>query len=152
MGYFPSKLSKAWPLEPIAIIIGPFGMNFCSQKVKRIILATFGFSRIALRATQPKLARGIAGTFFFENEQGVAAGVNGDRCRTMLKEFLFTKNEEEDIGSIGFQQDSATCHTAEAIFDILRPVFEDRIISHRAVVVWIPRSCDLTPLDYYLVK
>ena len=40
--------------------------------------------------------------------------------------------------------------TAEATLDILRPVFEDRIISHRADDVWPPRSCDLTPLDYYL--
>ena len=31
-----------------------------------------------------------------------------------------------------------------------RPVFEDRIISRRADVVSSPRSCDLTPLDYYL--
>ena len=30
------------------------------------------------------------------------------------------------------------------------PVFEDRIISLRADVVWPPRSCDLTPLAYYL--
>ena len=34
--------------------------------------------------------------------------------------------------------------------DILRPVFEDHIISRRADVVWPPRSCNLTPLDYYL--
>ena len=40
--------------------------------------------------------------------------------------------------------------TAEAIFEILRHVFEDRIISRRADVVWPPRSCDLTPLDYCL--
>ena len=32
----------------------------------------------------------------------------------------------------------------------LHPVFEDRIISRRADVVWPPRSRDLTPLDYYL--
>ena len=63
-------------------------MNFCSQKLKRRILATFGFNR--------------------------------------------------------------TCHTAEATLDVLRPVFEDRIISHRADVVWPPWSCDLTLLDYYL--
>ena len=42
------------------------------------------------------------------------------------------------------------CHTAEATLDILRPVFEDHIISRRADVVWPPQSCDLTPLDYYL--
>ena len=32
----------------------------------------------------------------------------------------------------------------------MRPVFGDRIISRRTDVVWPPRSCDLTPLDYYL--
>ena len=32
----------------------------------------------------------------------------------------------------------------------MRLVFEDRIISRTADVVWPPRSCDLTPLDYYL--
>ena len=49
-----------------------------------------------------------------------------------------------------FQQDGATCHTAEDTLDVLPPVFEDRIISCRAHVVWPPWSCDLTPLDYYL--
>ena len=68
----------------------------------------------------------------------------------MLKEFLFTKIEEEDIGNIWFQQDSVTCHTAKATLDILRPVFENRIISCRADVVWPLRSCNLTPLDYQL--
>ena len=67
-------------------------MNFCSQKLKRRILATCGFNRTALRATQP----------------------------------------------------------AEATLDVLRPVFEDRIISRRADVVWPSRSYDLTHLDYYL--
>ena len=53
----------------------------------------------------------------------------------MLNELLFIKIEEKDIGNILFQQDGATCHTAEATLDILRPVFEDRIISRRADVV-----------------
>ena len=68
----------------------------------------------------------------------------------MWNEFLFTKIEEEAIGNIWFQQNGATCHTAETTLDILRPVFEDRITSRRADVVWPPRSCDLTPSDYYL--
>ena len=88
--------------------------------------------------------------FFFENEQGEAVTVNSDRYRAMLNEFLFTKIEKDDIGNIRFQQDGATCHTAEATLDVLRSVFEDRIISRRADVVWSPRSCDLTSLDYYL--
>ena len=54
----------------------------------------------------------------------------------MLNVFLFTKIEEEDIGNIWLRQDGA--------------VFEDRIISRRAYVVWLPRSCDLTPFYNYL--
>ena len=49
---------------------------------------------------------------------------------------FFAKIEEEDIGNIWFQQDGATCLTAEATLEVLRPVFEDRIISRRADVVW----------------
>ena len=67
--------------------------------------------------------------FFFENEQREAVAVNGDRYRTILNEFLFTKIEEEHIGNIWFQQEGAMWHTAEATLDILGPVFEDRIIS-----------------------
>ena len=76
--------------------------------------------------------------------------MNKERARAILNEFLFTKVEEEDIGNIWLQQNGATCHTAEATLDVLRPGFEDRVISRRADVVWPPRSCDLTPLNYYL--
>ena len=43
----------------------------------------------------------IIGPFFFENEQGEAVTDNGDRYRSMLSEFLFTKLEEKDIGNKG---------------------------------------------------
>ena len=43
-----------------------------------------------------------------------------------------------------------TCHKAEARLDVLHLVFEDRIISRSADVLWPPWGCDLTPLDYYL--
>ena len=36
-------------------------------------------------------SRCIIGSFFFENEQGVAVTLNGDRYLAMLNEFLFTK-------------------------------------------------------------
>ena len=56
-------------------------------------------------------SRGIIGSFFFENEQGAAVTLNGDRYLAMLDEFSFTKIEEEDIGHIWFQQDGASCHS-----------------------------------------
>ena len=80
-------------------------------------------------------SRDIIGPFFFENEQGEPVTVNGDHYRAMLNEFLSTKIEEDDIVNIWFQQDEATCHTAEVTLDVWRPVFEDRIISRRADVV-----------------
>ncbi|GFW57968.1 uncharacterized protein TNCV_1419151 [Trichonephila clavipes] len=51
-----------------------------------------------------------------------------------------------------FQQDGATCHTARATIDLLKDTFGDRLISRFGMspVNWPPRSCDLTPLDYFL--
>ncbi|GFX15195.1 transposable element Tc3 transposase [Trichonephila clavipes] len=58
----------------------------------------------------------------------------------------FFKNDEGH----NFQQDGATCHTARATIDILKDTFGDRLISRFGPVNWPPRSCDLTPLDYFL--
>ncbi|GFX64175.1 heat shock 70kDa protein 8 [Trichonephila clavipes] len=49
-----------------------------------------------------------------------------------------------------FQQDGATCHTARATIDLLKDTFGDRLISRFGPLNWPPRSCDLTPLDYFL--
>ncbi|GFT25436.1 putative LOC100569746 [Trichonephila clavipes] len=49
-----------------------------------------------------------------------------------------------------FQQDGATCHTACATIDLLKDTLGDRLISRFGPVNWPPRSCDLTPLDYFL--
>ena len=65
-------------------------------------------------------SRGIIGLVFFENQQGAAVTVNGDRYWAMLNEFLFTKIEEEDIGNIWFQQDGA-----EATLNVLSPAFQE---------------------------
>ncbi|GFW35930.1 transposable element Tcb2 transposase [Trichonephila clavipes] len=53
-------------------------------------------------------------------------------------------------GELWFQQDGATCHTARATIDLLKDTFGYRLISHFGLVNWPPRSCDLTPLDYFL--
>ncbi|GFV81478.1 transposable element Tcb2 transposase [Trichonephila clavipes] len=59
----------------------------------------------------------------------------------------------KDVGGnkeLWFQQDAATCHTARATIDLLKDTFGDRLISRFGPVNWPPRSCDLTPLDYFL--
>ncbi|GFV88765.1 uncharacterized protein TNCV_3355171 [Trichonephila clavipes] len=55
-----------------------------------------------------------------------------------------------DVPELWFQQDGATCHTARATIDLLKDTFGDRLISRFEPVNWPPRSCDLTPLDYFL--
>ena len=95
-------------------------------------------------------SNGIIGPFFFENEDGDTVTVNGERYRAMLTDCFFEEIKAEDLDDIWFQQDGATCHTANATIDLLRPIFGNRIISRNGDVTWPPRSCDLTPLDYYV--
>ncbi|GFX40275.1 hypothetical protein TNCV_4319081 [Trichonephila clavipes] len=54
------------------------------------------------------------------------------------------------VMELWFQQDGATCHTARATIDLLKDTFGDSLISRFGPVNWPPRSCDLTPLDYFL--
>lgn len=93
---------------------------------------------------------GIIGPYFFKNDDGLAVTVNGNRYREMLTEFLFPEIDNIDGDDIMFQQDGATCHTANVTMDLLRQQFGESLISRNGPHNWPPRSCDLTPLDYFL--
>lgn len=93
---------------------------------------------------------GVIGPFFFENEAGRAVTVNGDRYRDMVTDFLWPELENIDLGELWFQQDGATCHTAARSINLLRTRFNNRVISRFGDVNWPARSCDLTPLDFFL--
>ncbi|GFV58406.1 uncharacterized protein TNCV_1657681 [Trichonephila clavipes] len=67
----------------------------------------------------------------------------------MITNFFIPELNNHDVQELWFQQDSATCHTARATIDLLKDTF-DRLISRFGPVNWPPRSCDLTPLDYFL--
>ena len=59
----------------------------------------------------------------------------------------------KQIGSLAdvwFQQDGATFHTVNATMALLNEKFPGRIISRNSEVNLPPRSCDLTPLDFFL--
>ncbi|GFV12211.1 putative transposable element [Trichonephila clavipes] len=75
---------------------------------------------------------------------------NGDRYRAIITNFLIPEFNNHDVQELWFQQDGATCHTARATIDLLKGMFGDRLISRFGHVNWPPRSCDLTPLDYFL--
>ncbi|GFT39991.1 RNase H domain-containing protein [Trichonephila clavipes] len=95
-------------------------------------------------------AGGIIGPYFFKNDEGHKVTVNGDRYRAMITNFFIPELNNNDVQELWFQQDGATCHTARATIDLLKDTFGDRLISRFGPVNWPPRSCDLTPLDYFL--
>ncbi|GFY24640.1 putative transposable element [Trichonephila clavipes] len=95
-------------------------------------------------------AGGIIGPYFFKNDEGDNVTVNGDWYRAMITNFFIPELNNHDVHELWFQQDGATCHTARATIDLLKDTFGDRLISRFGPVNWPPRSCDLTPLDYFL--
>ncbi|GFV99150.1 uncharacterized protein TNCV_1511231 [Trichonephila clavipes] len=68
----------------------------------------------------------------------------------MITNFFIPELNTHDVQELRFQQDGATCHTARATIDLLKDTLGDRLISRFGPVNWPPRSCDLTPLDYFL--
>ncbi|GFV93103.1 uncharacterized protein TNCV_2551941 [Trichonephila clavipes] len=95
-------------------------------------------------------AGGIIGPYFFKNDEGHNVTVNGDWNRAMITNCFIPELNNHDVQELWFQQDDATCHTARAPIDLLKDTFSDRLISRFGPVNWPPRSCDLTPLDYFL--
>ncbi|GFU06462.1 putative DD41D transposase [Trichonephila clavipes] len=69
----------------------------------------------------------------------------------MITNFFIPELNNHDVQELLFQHDGATCHAARATIDLLKDTFGDRLISRFGPVHWPPRSCDLTPLDYFLL-
>lgn len=95
-------------------------------------------------------ANGVIGPYFFEDDAGNPVTVTGKRYRVMITNFLWHALDGMDIEGLWFQQDGATSHTANATMTLLNEKFPGRIISRNSDVNWPPRSCDLTPLDFFL--
>ncbi|GFX26298.1 uncharacterized protein TNCV_948961 [Trichonephila clavipes] len=88
---------------------------------------------------------------FFKNDEGHNVTVNGDRYRAMITNFFIPELNNHDVQELWFQQDGATCHIVRGTIDLLKDTFGDRLISRFGPVNWPPISCDLTPLDYFLL-
>ena len=87
---------------------------------------------------------------FFLNEAGAAVSVNELRYRTIINEFLWPELEDIDVDDVYLQQDGVTCHTKGETIGLLREKFSGRVVSQNGNYNWRPRSCDLTPLDFFL--
>ncbi|CAK9818123.1 hypothetical protein ANTQUA_LOCUS9679 [Anthophora quadrimaculata] len=71
-------------------------------------------------------AGGIIGPFFFENAADQAITVNGARYRDMIIQFFVPKLQDIDVNDMWFQQDDATCHTAQETIQLLHESFPSR--------------------------
>ena len=93
-------------------------------------------------------AGGVIGPYFFVDENDCHVTVNGERYRAMLEDYLWPEMDEHDINDMWFRQDGATSHATRVTIDLLMGKFGERVISRKGPVVWPPRSCEITPLDY----
>ncbi|CAK9827661.1 hypothetical protein ANTRET_LOCUS5336 [Anthophora retusa] len=95
-------------------------------------------------------AGGIIGPFFFENAADQTITVNNARYCDMIIQFFVSKLQDMVVDDMWFQQDGATCHTARETIQLLHESLPSRVISRFGDKNWPPRSCDLTPLDFFL--
>ena len=92
-------------------------------------------------------ANEIIGPYFFEDDDGNAVSVTGERYRVMLRNFLWPAIENRV--RMWFQQDGATPDTARESMQLLREHFNGRIISRFGDINWPSRSPDLTSPDFF---
>ena len=121
-GFVNSQNSRIWATQnPNAICEAPLHSEkigvWCALSRKRII-----------------------GPIFFSTT------ITAERYQDIIHQALSLFTEDE-INFSFFQQDSATCHTANSTLRFLEDIFADRVIT---AGLWPPRSPDLTPLDYFL--
>ena len=73
-------------------------------------------------------AGGIIGPYFFENEAGHAATVNGARYLDMITQFFLPKLDDIDVANMWFQD--ATCYTIiHKTIQLLHEIFPGRVLS-----------------------
>ncbi|GFW17432.1 uncharacterized protein TNCV_3240621 [Trichonephila clavipes] len=125
------------------------------EKVIENVMSRLDYIRACLGSPMPEIIFKMVPDLKYPKEMAyyydaTHHNVNGDRYRAIITNFFIPELNNHDIQELWFQQDGATCHTARATIDLLEDTFGDRLILRFGPVNWTPRSCDLTPLDYFL--
>ena len=71
----------------------------------------------------------IIGPYFFEDCNGQAVTVNGQRYHENLTDFFIPAMNEMNVSNHFIQQDDATCHTTRPSMEILRAYFPGNLFS-----------------------
>jgi hypothetical protein len=90
--------------------------------------------------------RRLIGPIFFHQT------INAERYRELILNEFINQLDDEELQYGYFQQDGATPHTTQANLQYLSDFFGDRVISRGTNTPWPPRSPDLTPLDFSVLK
>lgn len=90
-------------------------------------------------------SKGIIGPYFFEDEAGNTVTVDSQRYYAMIEDY-FCRNLKEWICTMFFFNKTVQLANIQQ----LQSFFGNRLISRNGNVNWPARSCDLTPLDYFL--
>ncbi|GFU90736.1 uncharacterized protein TNCV_4182901 [Trichonephila clavipes] len=86
----------------------------------------------------------------YVNKQNCHIWSEANPQEAMITNFFIPELNNHDVQELWFQQDGSICHTVRARIDLLKDTLGERLISRFVPVHWPPRSCDLTPLDYFL--
>jgi len=68
----------------------------------------------------------------------------------MITEFLWPALNDFDITDEWFQQDGTASYTPRATIMLFHKKFEGLLLLRCGDQNWPPRSCDLTPMDFFL--
>jgi len=88
--------------------------------------------------------RRLIGPIFFHNT------ISAETYRTEILQPFLNELHDDELRQGFFQQDGARAHTANETIQYLQEYFDDRVISKNAIINFPPRSCDLTPLDFFV--
>ena len=90
-------------------------------------------------------ADGVIGPYFFRDDQDRHVTVSGNRYRSMITEYFW-----DQLDDMNLEEMWRHMHTANVTISLLATMFAERVISRNGPVGWPHRSCNLTPLDYFL--
>lgn len=76
--------------------------------------------------------------------------LNAERYREEIIRRFIDEIHGDELQFGYFQQDGATAHTSHETLNMIREFFDNRIISRNTPIPYPPRSCDLTPCDFFL--
>lgn len=87
--------------------------------------------------------KGVVGPVIFNRT------VDSHAYLDMLRNMVPQIKDQHGNDDIYFQQDGAPAHYANIVREFLNQYFPNKWIGRRGSVEWLPRSLDLTPMDYF---